>query len=145
MKNYLTLAFALLTLVSFSQETLSYEYLNVNNVKALINPIGNQFNDFTGSSCFHIPSDSSTCSIFNSSLWIGGIDENNQLRFAGEQYRQRGRDFFPGPLVASGSYIGTVSDSVSQSWNRIWRMTREEINQFIICYNNPSYPLYEIP
>ncbi|MDY0142055.1 MAG: T9SS type A sorting domain-containing protein [Bacteroidales bacterium] len=145
MKKYFTLALALLTLVSFSQETLSYEYLNVNNVKALISPVGNQFNDFSGSSCFQIPSDSSTCSIFNSSLWIGGKDANNQLKFAGEQYRQRGRDFFPGPLVASGSDIGTVSDSVSQSWNRIWRMTREEINQFIICYNNPSYPLYEIP
>lgn len=122
-----------------------YEYLNVNNIRALINPVGNQFNDFDNNNVFQVPADSSTMTIYSSSLWIGGKDANSQLKFAGEQSRGFGKDFFPGPLVANGSNIATITDSVSQSWNRLWRMTREEIDQFVLCFNNPSYPSYEIP
>jgi len=145
MKKIILISLILYPFLIFGQTTLNGSYLNVNNVKAMINPVGNQFSDFTGNYSFKIPADSLTGTFYNSSIWIGGTDANSQLRFAGELNRQNGIDYFPGPLIASGSEMGTTSDSVSQSWNRTWRMSREEIDEFILCYNNPAYPTYQIP
>ncbi|MFT4522926.1 MAG: hypothetical protein ACI8ZN_001878 [Bacteroidia bacterium] len=42
--------------------------------------------------------------IFNSSVWIGGLDETGDLHLAAMTYRQNGHDFFPGPVSADSLY-----------------------------------------
>ncbi len=129
----------------FGQFVIEGEYLNVNNVNALINPVGNQFYDFESENTFEVPANSGTHTIFNSALWIAGKDANNQLKIAAEKHRGTGNDFFPGPLVTSGADIATITDSVAHSWNRLWRMKISDIDDFIVRYHNPDYPNYEIP
>ena len=36
--------------------------------------------------------------MFAGALWIGGVDDNNQIKVAGQTYRQSGSDYWPGPL-----------------------------------------------
>ncbi len=94
---------------------------------------------------YEIPYGSGLNTIFVSTLWFGGKDANNQIKIAAERYRQSGSDFFPGPLIVSGTEMGTISDSVSQSWNRMWPMEQSLIEEFIEKNNNQNYPLYVIP
>lgn len=145
MKRILITIFVLLPIYLLSQTFVSGSYLNVNNVKALINPVGNQFYDFDSINCFEVPVGSGKHTIFNSSLWFGGKDANYQIRCAAELARQAGADFYPGPLIASGSDIGTCTYEMSQAWDTCWRMTRAEIDEFLLCHNNSDYPAYNIP
>ncbi len=65
-------------------------------------------------------------SLFSGALWIGGVTNGN-LRIAAQTYRQSGNDFYPGPLT-----IGTASITQSRckDFDRIWRITLKEINEF---------------
>jgi hypothetical protein len=37
-------------------------------------------------------------SLFSGAIWIGGRDNGGNLKLAAMTYRQRGSDFWPGPL-----------------------------------------------
>ncbi|MEZ5146563.1 MAG: hypothetical protein R2759_05625 [Bacteroidales bacterium] len=79
-----------------------FRFLQVNNARVRIN---------TGEICFgnfdlfwyYIPAETSKTSIFSSSLWIGGLDVNNQLKLAALRYRQVGQDYWTGPLTIDGT------------------------------------------
>ena len=47
---------------------------------------------------YEIPKGSGKHSMFAGALWIGGYDDNGQLKVAGQTYRQSGTDYWPGPL-----------------------------------------------
>lgn len=145
MKRLVILILVLFPIYGLCQTLVSGSYLNINNVNALINPVGNQFYDFEGNNCFEVPSGSGKHTIFNSSLWFGGKDVNYQLKCAAELTRQNGADFYPGPLITSGSEIGTCSYETSQAWDTCWRMTRADVDEFLLCYSNTEYPNYLIP
>ncbi|MDD3861251.1 MAG: T9SS type A sorting domain-containing protein [Bacteroidales bacterium] len=127
----------------FSQNNLVGFELNVNNVNALFHPVGNQFWDLMGQSKFEVPSGEGTKSIFCNTLWIGGLDLNQQLKIAAEKYRMDGEDFFPGPLTVDGT--AEISPEVVEEWNWIWPISRVAVDEFLIRYNNPEYPDYVIP
>jgi len=76
-------------------------------------------------------------------LWIGGLDVNSQLKIAAERYRMDGTDFFPGPLTVDGT--ASISPEVVEEWNRIWPISRDVVEEFLICNNNPECPNYIIP
>jgi hypothetical protein len=59
-------------------------------------------------------------------LWLSGYDAGGNLHVAAQTYRNRGIDYWPGPLDASGN----LSESVAGDWAKIWRVSREEINTF---------------
>ena len=60
-----------------------FDFLNVNNISALISPFGNHFWDLD-SSRFEVPKGSGKHAIFNHALWIGGLDSANMLLQPGE-------------------------------------------------------------
>ncbi|MFZ4463435.1 MAG: hypothetical protein ACOYN5_06285, partial [Bacteroidales bacterium] len=62
----------------------SFEWLDVNNVRARINAGGDMWWDLPGGtgSKYYIPKNGSATSMFSGSLWIGGLDINNQLKLA---------------------------------------------------------------
>ena len=82
-----------------------YRYLDVNNVRARINTGGDMWWDLPGGigAQYFIPKSGTATSMFSSSLWIGGLDINNQLKLAAVRFRQVGNDYWPGPLTVDGS------------------------------------------
>jgi len=100
-----------------------YDSLDINNVNAMFNCFGHHFWDMSGGvgARFKVPNGTWQTSLFNNTLWIGGLDENENLHLAAEKYRQVGADYWHGP-------ISTVYDSVyDQKWFKIWKLTKEEI------------------
>lgn len=64
----------------------------------------------------------------HAAIWIGGLDQGNNLHLSAMTYRQRGKDFVPGPLaVVDGSPIAQAASD----FNKVWKVSREEIQQHI--------------
>jgi hypothetical protein len=110
-----------------------YDFLDHNNVKARIQASGLQFwsgpiesASYGSTGLFEFPKGSGKMTIFNSSLWIGGMDESNNLHLAAERYRQYGFDYWPGPLSIEGSQLNIDSTTVIE-WQKVWKLTKEEI------------------
>ena len=119
-------------IVFIPKAPLRYDSLDINNINAWISPLGQHFWDYKFAR-FEVPKGSGTMAVFNHTLWMGGFDANNQLHFAGERYRQVGADFFQGP-------ISTLRDSTfAKKWNRVWKITKKEIQYHIANCNNAGY------
>ncbi|MFZ4547580.1 MAG: Ig-like domain-containing protein, partial [Bacteroidales bacterium] len=118
--------------VLINKAPLSNDSLDINNINALISPLGQHFWDFEKAH-FEVPKGSGTMAVFNHTFWMGGLEANNQLRLAGERYRQSGADFFQGP-------ISTLRDSTfAKKWNRVWKITKKDIQYHINNYSNVGY------
>ncbi len=74
----------------------------------------------------------SVSSLFAGAVWIGGFDENNQLKVAAQTYRQSGSDFWPGPLDENGS----INQAVCDEYDRHWKVEGSDISEFIQAYEN---------
>lgn len=127
MKRIATLI-ALFSLPVFhvAQAQNGWDYFDGNNVEALISPVANHFWDYNDSQ-FFVPKDSSTTSIFTSTLWIGGLDDQNNLHLAAERYRQVGVDYTPGPVSDPGVY----NPPFNGSWNNVWKVERSDLDQWL--------------
>lgn len=110
-----------------------FEYIDANNISALISPFGNHFWDLRNSH-FEVPKGSGKTAVFNHTLWAGGLDQNNQLFFAGEKYRQVGKDYFQGPITSA-----VIDSSFSKLWNRVWKIDKEKIRYHINNWNKAGY------
>lgn len=105
-------------------------YLDINNVAALIS--SNDDMHWDGSSArYYVPKTEISCPIFASSLWIGGY-HNGNLHTAAMTYRQSGYDFWPGPL---NSTTDTSSTTVSNNFNKLWKINRYDVANFIYNWN----------
>jgi hypothetical protein len=123
-----------LKLASGCQPASASANLDINNVRARIMNGGDMWWDLIGSANYEIPKVTQAgeyrkTSLFAGALWIGGYDQGNNLREAAMTYRQNSSwDFFPGPLNPN-----TASIDISEclKWDKIFQITREEINSFI--------------
>jgi hypothetical protein len=103
--------------------------LDVNNVRARIMNGNDMFWDLVSSPRYEVPKVTITGQVRRhtmlcASMWIGGIDDQGDLHAAAMTYRQNGGwDYFPGP-------IGDGSNMLSKSWDRLWVVTRKEIDDF---------------
>ncbi len=129
MKSTLPLLLSILLAPMAVQSQSGYDYLDGNNVKALISPVGNHFWDYAERK-FFIPKDSTTGTAFAFTTWIGG-KKNDTLHVAAERFRQSGADYLPGPI----GDISTYEPSEYAKWDRVWKITREEVQ---IWLSNPS-------
>ena len=82
--------------------------INFNDVSALLETGGMLFLDrSTGVGTYEVPKNTGLTAIYAASLWMGGVDVNNQLKIAAQKYRSTGNDFWTGPLTStpgSGNY-----------------------------------------
>lgn len=130
--------------------------LDINNVSTTILNGGDMWWNLSNGS-YEVPKGSGLHSIFAGSLWLGGVDDNGQLKVAAQTYRQSGTDFWPGPLdnvrlTSSGapnSNYGTTNASICSQYNQHYIVTKSEVEEFI-AYSNSSnqeveFPDYEIP
>jgi hypothetical protein len=71
--------------------------------------------------------------IFASGLWAGGIDAGGNLKMACSTYRNKGNDWFPGPLNPTTST--TTSDDCT-NWDRHFEVFGDEIRAFQKAFND---------
>lgn len=62
-------------------------------------------------------------SLFSGAIWIGGYEQGN-LKIAAMTYRQRGSDFWPGPLDDAN---GTVNSTICTEYDKIYQVSRDEL------------------
>ncbi len=113
------------------------EFLEVNDIRAMINSYGYQFCDITEyTPWFEVPKGSGVSSLFSMTLWLGGKDGSANLHVAAEKYRQIGTDYFNGP------FADFYADNYDFIWNKLWKIGREELEDH---QHNWSEPGYEMP
>ncbi|MBH75758.1 MAG: hypothetical protein CMP68_01130 [Flavobacteriales bacterium] len=129
--------------------------LNVNNVTTLIMTGGDMWWDLNDG-IYEIPTGSNKHSMFAGALWIGGLDDQDNLKVAAMTYRQDGNDFWPGPLNAdnTSSEYGSVSASTCAEYDRHFKITRQEVEDYVsylncqtdpTCVTSIEYPDYNPP
>lgn len=124
----------------------SFSYLDINNVRARFTASGLHF--FYENADYEVPKGSGKTSLFSNSLWIGGLDGQGKLHFAGERYRQGSGssagtkpDFYAGPVMDSTKY----SIYQDTAWNYIWNLKKSEIDYHRAHYWEPGYtPVHDI-
>ncbi len=123
----------------------NFKWLEINNVRTRINTSGDMWWDFEIGQ-YEIPKGSKKTSMFAAALWIGGLDNQGQLKLAAQRFRQVGIDYFPGPLTVGGDNPASVTREVCEEYDKIFSISRAEVDEFLAYFQNPSaYPTYQIP
>ncbi|MCL2247191.1 MAG: T9SS type A sorting domain-containing protein [Lentimicrobiaceae bacterium] len=105
-------------------------YININDINATIKTNGTLF--FDEGAGFEVPKGSGKKTLFSASLWLGGLDEQDNLHLAAMRYAQIGNDFWAGPISNGGAAAGSYYD-------KIWRVTKEEIEYHKAHHGDPYY------
>lgn len=71
--------------------------------------------------------------LFAGAVWLGGVDDGDNLKLAAQTYGTASgdSDFWPGPL----SEVGTTSQDTCDQWDRFWTVTAEEIEEHLRNYD----------
>lgn len=102
--------------------------LDINNVRARLMTGGDMWWDNgTGEARYEVPKGSRKNSLFAGSVWIGGRDEQSQLKVAAQTYRQSGNDYWPGPLDPT---TAEITEAECSEWDRFWKVNKSTINKF---------------
>lgn len=119
-------------------------HLDVNNVSTPVKNDGTLFFDYRGrEDNYRVPKEDCKSPLFAGGLWIGGQDDTAGLHLAAMTYRQRGTDFWPGPLDEND---GSFNPQDSITYNRVWKVNKSEVNDHIKRFNsNGSVNPNEIP
>jgi hypothetical protein len=108
--------------------------LDINQVKAGLLNRGDMHWDLDDPS-YEVPKNSGRHAIFNSALWLGGVDNGGSLRLSAMTYRQTGSDFWPGPL---DTVNGTSDSATMAAFDKIWKLDRWQIEEFRTMFANGS-------
>lgn len=131
----------------------SFKYIDINNVRTRINTGGDMWSDFEVAQ-YEIPKGSKKMSMFTASLWIGGVDVNDQLKLAAIRYRQgvsgvvgSSNDYWPGPLSTDGT--AAISEQTCAEYDKLFPITRAEVDEYLThCSATGEFvsaPGYQIP
>ena len=110
--------------------------LEVNNIRALFKTDGAHFFNQAGSAVFEVPKGSGQTSFFAASLWLGGINEENNLHLAAMRYGLSGNDYWTGPVSNAGAEAATYYD-------KFWSISREEVEFHKMHYTDVGYIMPE--
>ena len=109
--------------------------LTINNVRAYIETNGTMWNKELAE--YEVPKGSGKSSMFAAALWIGGLDDNNQLKLAAVRFRQVGDDYWTGPLSVDG--LAQIAQEDCAAWDKMFKMTRAEVDEHINTYNSNNH------
>jgi hypothetical protein len=102
------------------------KFLDINNVKALFSTSNSLFFN-SGNAAYYVPKDGNVSSMYAAALWMGGIDQDDQLHVAATRFLQDEASFFPGPLRIADATTDTVTAS---EYHRMWHLDRGTIENF---------------
>ena len=114
-----------------------------NNINATILGDGSCFlsqeyvqGEISGCPTWEVPAGSGKQTIFQHSLWFGGLDANDVLHLAAIKYNQNSHDYWAGPLKTTDATIDLMA---ALKYHHIWNLTREEIDHFIAHHAEDNY------
>jgi hypothetical protein len=118
-----------------------------NNVRTIIFNGGDMWWDRTGNgnAYYYVPAvqnrvaGASSC--FGGSIWLGGLDAGGQLKVAAMTYRQKGIDFWPGPLDTTNA---AADPAVCAKYDEIYTITRAEVDNFFGNFETGAIPTSNI-
>ncbi|MFT7119944.1 MAG: hypothetical protein ACJAZ9_000113 [Neolewinella sp.] len=89
------------------------------------------------------PSANSPTAMFAGGLWMAGRDPGGGLKIVAQDYgRTVGRfDYFAGPLTD----VGTTETDVCDGWDRLFKVTRQEIDDYLSAYDPDSPETNQVP
>jgi hypothetical protein len=128
--------------------------LDLNNVRTIIHTGGDMWiNRNPQGPGYEIPKRSGKHSIYAGGLWMGGLDVNGQLKLAAQTFRERGNDFWPGPLNME---TVEIDEATCREYDKHFPTTRQDIEKFNNWFNltlenpalvksDPEYSAYTIP
>lgn len=115
----------------------SFQWLEHNNAKALLNSNGIFFNDIlNGAPAYQVPTTSNASMIYASAFWFGGVDESGSLHLSASKYGA-GQDLFSGPIsndYNDPNYLTSYNDL-------FWTVTKSDIDNHIQNYQSNSYTI----
>ena len=112
--------------------------LDLNNVRTMIHSGGDMWWDLQSVARYEVPKGGGVHALYAGSLWMGGVDVNNQLKVAAVRFRQVGYDFWPGPLNTT---TAEIDPSTCSEFDKFFPITRTEVDQFVgwyLCSNDPE-------
>lgn len=126
-----------------ASQTFHSDTLSINNIKALVRAGGVQFweptpNSTNNQSVYEYPNGSGKNTIFTSSIWIGGLDNSNNLKIAAERYNYWGSDFWTGPLTTNGT--ASTNQSIVNTWNNVWMIKKQNLLSYLSGSSYPNNP-----
>ena len=132
----------------FIEPHLCCNYLDINNIKAFIEPLGDYFINKSGhdttSPTFEFPKGSRNNTIRCAGLWAAGIDEKEVLAFSAENENSGDIYIYSGPLGFDGENLSNDYET-SVKWNKVWKLTKEEVGYHVMHYWEEGYePLEDI-
>lgn len=134
--NFKQLLFLALFFSVATAHSQSINYIDGNNVKALIADDGFFFQDRVNSNAsYEYPKDSNRFVSFAMSYWMGGKDINGQLKLAANTYGSGGSDYFAGPIANDYNSSHYANNYTSA----IWKINRDEINYHVANYTATGY------
>jgi len=99
--------------------------LEWNNVRALIETGGSLWQDrATSQASYEVPKGGGISSLYAGALWMGGISPDQQLKLAALTFRNRGNDYWTGPLTNDGS--AEVDAEVCNAYDEFFVSTRAD-------------------
>ncbi|MBX3163992.1 MAG: hypothetical protein KF900_05885 [Bacteroidetes bacterium] len=113
----------------------------INNVRTIIYTGGDMWWDLmgTGNAYYYVPAvenrNQGVSSSFAGSIWLGGVDASGQLKVAAMTYRQKGYDFWPGPLDTTNA---AADPAVCAQYDNLYSITSAEVENWV---NNEEAPL----
>lgn len=138
-KIYAFLAFLTLCFGGIAQA--DYQYLEFNNVNALLSNGGVFFNDTEMSNPgYEVPMGSGNHGIYSMSFWFGGEDVGGQMKLAATTYEQEG-DFFPGALTVDGSANLPIAEEATK---QIYSISQAQIDFHIANYDEIGYEMVSV-
>ena len=129
-----------LTLTSMAQQP-PISHCAVNNINATILGDGSYFlpqDEYSDHPCttWEVPAGSGKQTIFQHSLWFGGLDAADSLHLAAYRFGQIGQDYWSGPLKTTDA---TTDLMTTLKFHRVWSLTREEVDYFIAHHGEAGY------
>ena len=115
-------------------------HIDVNNIDAIVSPrSGGWFRDKnTSEPFFKYPKGMNSSTMYAYSFWMGGLDGHDSLHLFAETYHNNGFDTWPGPLSTADA---TTDEQTVSQWNRTFKITRQEVLEFLAGYQNPEYTI----
>jgi len=123
--------------------TMEFDYLEVNNLKAYIDPTVPFLNcPSFNINYFEVPKNSKKSTFFASNIWLAGLDTEEKLHVAAHRYCQLGKDFWIGPTTNDYEVIDgekVYSDAYIQRYYHTWKVSKEEIAYHKVHYADANY------
>jgi hypothetical protein len=139
-KKLLLFIVALTTALSMTAQWHPEAEIDINNVKTKLYGTGNFFR-MRGSGDtdqgYFVPSTGDAITIFQNTLWIGGLDNDDSLHLAAIRFNQVGEDFWSGPLRTTDASTDIFN---VMAYHHVWKVSRAEIDALIA---NPNGDISE--